>query len=179
MSAMAARRPNRGLAGGWLSMAPEPEARHDTTQPHQDTAQHKTSTSPREPSRRAVFQVGQDDDNDIDTPITPQSDQGSSSFIGPAFDVRSSFTPLTFKRPQQPLQPQSQPTSSDQHHSQGQSQPSTSAGPSKPIDIIANSSSSAKHPSVAFLHAIEDDGLGIEYGGRKWKGKTEIGRAHV
>ncbi|CAO1632700.1 unnamed protein product [Sympodiomycopsis kandeliae] len=177
-SAMTAQRPSRGLAGGWLSMAPEPER----DQQQQSTTTASSSSPPS--SRKAVFSIGQEeeasteDDDDIDTPITPQSqdDNGSSSFMSPAFDVRASFAPMVFKRTQ-PLPPpvaESQPqiSVSDYEPERKQMQGQVLAseypivGSSKAININAAAS------RMAYLQHIEDDGQGIQYAGRRWKGKT-------
>lgn len=137
-----ADRPKRGLPGGGWLSM----APSDEAQSQPAASSSSSTSSPRRSSipKRATFQVGADTST-INTPVTPAS-PSSSTALTPAFDVRASFAPLVFKRTAQTALPRGE-------------QP-----------VAADSSSTAATSSS--LMDIDDDGQGIEFAGRKWKGKT-------
>lgn len=111
--------------------------------------------------RRATFQLGAaDDTSTIPTPVTPASRGSSASMMSPVFDVRASFAPMTFnKKPPTNLQVES-----------------AASVPTKLSDTIPTSDAGHRLESEdlrgSALHQIQDDGKGLEFAGRRWKGKT-------
>ncbi|PWN22521.1 hypothetical protein BCV69DRAFT_281505 [Microstroma glucosiphilum] len=179
MVGTATSRPNRGFVGGWLSMAPESENAASPTasssrldlvaSPPTASSTHASISSPRRGGgssssthpRRATFQLGAvDDTSTIPTPVTPASRSSSASMMSPVFDVRASFLPMTFNK---------KPTTNIQSEN-------TVDLPSKPSNALPTSDGGHKLESEDFkgsmLHNIEDDGKGLEFAGRRWKGKT-------
>lgn len=135
-------------------MAPSDEHHQTPSQPAvASSSSSSRRSSLQQPHKRATFQLGADGDTStINTPVTPASPSSSTS-LTPAFDVRASFAPLVFKRPAPAV-----------------AAPQQDGGAAK--RAAASTSSSAQPSSDAAFMDIDDDGQGIEFAGRKWKGKT-------
>ncbi|CAO1635970.1 unnamed protein product [Parajaminaea phylloscopi] len=137
--------PKRGLpGGGWLSMAPSEEVSAPPPPPPSlpPSAASLPTHHPTRPTKRATFDLGWDTSG-TNTPVTPAS-RDDSAALSPMFDVRSSFAPLTFKRP------------------------AASAVATEPQDLSATQAA----PSSSGRADADDDGHGIYFAGRQWKGKT-------
>ncbi|CAO1621967.1 unnamed protein product [Jaminaea pallidilutea] len=120
--------------------------------------------------KRATFTLGSGGDDDgtstINTPISPTSQDGSG-MLSPVFDARASFAPLVFKKPaaQQQQAPVTQQPSGSQRHS-----PLSQEHDSASDRASSNLSAVTRHAGTAM--DVDDDGKGIYFAGRKWKGKT-------
>lgn len=87
--------------------------------------------------------------------------------LSPVFDARASFAPLVFKKPaaQQQQAPVTQQPSGSQRHS-----PLSQEHDSASDRATSNLSAVTRHAGTAM--DVDDDGKGIYFAGRKWKGKT-------
>lgn len=158
--------------------------------PKSSNPPHRRRQSSRESSRprKAVFHLDEGDaPTEANTPgSSSRSRDSSASMMSPVFDVRASFAPMVFnKRPAAAIPTTTTAAartaldpSSSAHQRSVQSDVTAVAASSSTAALSAaaashppNSSSSSKRPH-SNLHHIEDDGAGLEYAGRKWKGKT-------